>query len=133
MILPILISVSVTPGPYFFWAKAVKLVAANKAAAAKPIATNWDWRLSMRLFSPILVRLSPPLSLVDDHTGEDVGLQHNQKTNEAGEHDRVPEDEAQDRAFMSEPVGRGRGDDDRLRVDHLAHDPAGGIGRTHQD
>jgi hypothetical protein len=30
VILPILISVSVTPGPYFFWAKAVKLVAANK-------------------------------------------------------------------------------------------------------
>src|SRR6478672_595291 len=103
MILPILISVSVTPGPYFFWAKAVKLVAANKAAAAKPIATNWDWRLSMRLFSPrvfLLVGLSPPLSLVDDHTGEDVGLQHNQKTNEAGE-------------------------DDRLGVDHLAHDAAG--------
>ena len=128
MILPILISVSVTPGPYFFWAKAVKLVAANKAAAAKPIATNWDWRLSMRLFSPmvfLLVGLSPPLSLVDDHTGEDVGLQHNQKTNEAGEHDRVPEDEAQDSAFMSEPVGGRRGDDDRLGVDHLAHDAAG--------
>ena len=33
---------------------------------------------------------------------------------------------------MVDPAGRGRGDDDRLRVDHLAHHAAGAVGRAHQ-
>src|SRR5271165_2199566 len=48
------------------------------------------------------------LRLVDDHPGEHVGLQHDEPADEAGERDRVKEDVAQDRAFMAEPVGRGR-------------------------
>ena len=43
---------------------------------------------------------------------------------------RRGEHEAQDLAFMAEPVGRGRGDHDRLRVDHLAHDAAGAVRRA---
>jgi len=43
-----------------------------------------------------------------------VGLQHDQDADQAGERDRVPEDEAQDRAFVAEPVGRRRRDDGRL-------------------
>src|SRR6202008_642756 len=31
-----------------------------------------------------------------DHSGEDVGLQHHQHADEAGQRDRVPEHEAQD-------------------------------------
>jgi hypothetical protein len=54
----------------------------------------------------------------------DIGLQHYQQADKAGECDRVLEHEAQDRALMSVPVGCGRGDYDRLCVDHLAHDAA---------
>ena len=64
------------------------------------------------------------LALMHDHAREDVSLQHHEDADEAGERDRVEEDVAQDRAFMAEPVGRRRGHDDRLGVDHLAHDAA---------
>jgi len=52
-----------------------------------------------------------------------------QHADEAGEGDRVEEYLAQDLALVAEPVGRGRGHDDRLRVDHLAHQAARGVGR----
>src|SRR5258708_17683369 len=39
----------------------------------------------------------------------DIGLQHHEKADEAGQHDGMPEHVAQDRAFMSVPVGRGGG------------------------
>src|SRR6516225_6146482 len=41
-----------------------------------------------------------------DHSGKHVGLRHHKTANEAGEHDRMPEHEAQDRSLMPEPVGR---------------------------
>ncbi len=45
----------------------------------------------------------------------------------------MPEHESKDGAFVPEPVGGGRRDYDRLRVDHLAHHAARGVGRPHQD
>jgi hypothetical protein len=45
----------------------------------------------------------------------------------------VLEHEAQDDAFVAEPVGRGRGRHGPLSVDHLAHDAARGVRRAHQD
>ena len=65
--------------------------------------------------------------LLQDHLCEwvDIGLQHHEQTDKTSQRDRVLEHEAQNRAFVSDPVGGGRGDDDRLRVDHLAHDAAG--------
>ena len=46
MVLPILISVSVTPGPYFFCAKAGK---AGSAASVESVAANAVRRLSTRV------------------------------------------------------------------------------------
>jgi hypothetical protein len=59
-----------------------------------------------------------------DHPGQDIGLQHHQKAHETGECDRVAKYEAQDGAFVAEPVGGCRGNHDRLGVDHFAHDAA---------
>jgi len=79
-------------------------------------------------------RLPLPAALFQNHHREriDVGLQRHQHADEAGQHDRMQEDVAQDRTLVAVPVGRGRGDDDRLRVDHLAHDAAGRVGGRHQ-
>ena len=44
----------------------------------------------------------------------------------------MPEDEAQDAALVAEPSGRGAGDDDALRVDHLAHHAAGAVRGGHE-
>src|SRR3984893_6270968 len=70
---------------------------------------------------------------VNDHPGEDVGLQHHQHADQAGQHDGMQEHEAQDRPLVAKPVGGGGTHDDRLRVEHLAHDAARGIFRGHQD
>ena len=64
------------------------------------------------------------LSSMYDHAGEHVRLQHHQDADQTGEGYRVEKHETQDRTFVPKPVGRGRGDDDRLRVDHFAHDAA---------
>jgi len=72
-------------------------------------------------------------ALLHDHAGEDIGLEHDQNADQACEGDRVLEHETQDRALMSEPVGGSRCNDDRLCIDHLAHDAAGGVGGRHQD
>ena len=53
----------------------------------------------------------------DDHAGEDIGLQHAQHADEAGEGDRVEEYLAQDRALVavSEPASA---TPNRKRVEH---------------
>ena len=45
----------------------------------------------------------------------------------------MPENGAQNGAFLVVLLGGHGGDDDRLRVDHLAHDTAGAVGRRHED
>ena len=62
----------------------------------------------------------------------EIGLAQDQHSDKHGERHGMEEHEAQDRAFMAVPFGRGRGDDDRLRVDHLAHDAARAVRRGHQ-
>jgi hypothetical protein len=44
----------------------------------------------------------------------------------------VTEDRLEDRRFLSDLLRRGCRDDDRLRVDHLAHDASARVGRGHQ-
>src|SRR5450759_5994739 len=60
--------------------------------------------------------------LLQDHQREriDIGLQHHEHADKARQYDRMPETISKDRTFVTVPVGRGGGDDDRLRVDHLA-------------
>src|SRR5260370_24561280 len=72
--------------------------------------------------------------LLRDHRREriDIGLQHHEDADKASQRDRMLEHEAQNSAFMPIPVGGGGGDHDRLRVDHLAHHAAGGVGGAHQ-
>src|SRR3546814_11999981 len=55
-----------------------------------------------------------------------------EEADEAGENDRVTQDIAQDLRFMTVPLGGCRRDDDRLRIDHLAHHPTGGVRGCHQ-
>jgi len=45
----------------------------------------------------------------------------------------MPEDEAEDGAFLADLVGGGGSDADGLGVDHFAHDAAGAVGGAHQD
>jgi hypothetical protein len=65
-------------------------------------------------------------ALLQDHRRErrDIGLQHHEQADQASQRYRMLEHEAQNRAFMSDPVGGSGGDDDRLCIDHLAHHAA---------
>ena len=65
--------------------------------------------------------------------GKDVGVEHDDDADDGGEGDGVPEDEAEDGAFVADLVGGGGGDADGLRVDHFAHDAAGAVGGAHED
>ncbi len=68
-----------------------------------------------------------------DELGEDVGVEHDDYADDGGERDGVPEDEAEDGAFLADLVGGGGGDADGLGVDHFAHDAAGAVGGAHED
>src|SRR5438477_9002327 len=64
---------------------------------------------------------------------ENVGVQHDDRTDDGAERDRVPHDEAKDVAFISHLLSsRGR-DSDGLRVHHFSHHTAGAVGRAHQN
>ena len=65
--------------------------------------------------------------------GEDVGVEHYDYADDGGQGNRVPEDEAEDGAFLADLVGGGGGDADGLGVDHFAHDAAGAVGGAHED
>ena len=64
---------------------------------------------------------------------EDVGVEHDDDADDGAEGDGVPEDEAEDDAFVADLFGGGGGDGDGLGVDHFAHDAAGAICGAHQD
>src|SRR6202049_647546 len=70
---------------------------------------------------------------VGDEWGEDVGVEHDDDADDGGQGYRVPEDEAEDGAFVADLVGGGGGDADGLRVNHLAHDPTGAVGGAHEN
>src|SRR5208282_610999 len=58
-----------------------------------------------------------------------VGHEKDEDADQRGQGNAVPEDVAQNVAFMPIPLGRGAGDDDALRVNHLAHHASGSVGR----
>ena len=68
-----------------------------------------------------------------DELREDVGVHHDNDADDGGERHRVPEDEAENGAFVADLVGGGGGDADGLRVNHLAHDPTGAVGGAHEN
>ena len=70
---------------------------------------------------------------VGDELGEDVGVEHDDYADDGGQGHGVPEDEAEDGAFLADLVGGGGGDADGLGVDHFAHDAAGAVGGAHED
>src|SRR5690348_15509145 len=79
-----------------------------------------------------VVRLA--VILVCDQTGErkHVGLQGYHDAHQSREHNAVEEDVTQDFALMSVPLGSGAGDDDALRINHLAHHAATTVRGGHQ-
>ena len=62
---------------------------------------------------------------VGDELGEDVGVEHYDYADDGGQGNRVPEDEAEDGAFLADLVGGGGGDADGLGVEPFAYDAAG--------
>src|SRR6185503_2302618 len=76
-------------------------------------------RKTPRLLGAGHMRVARGRASVHDHSGEHISLQHDQHADQTGKCYRVQEHEAQDRAFVAEPVGRGRSHHDRLGVDHL--------------
>ena len=59
---------------------------------------------------------------IGDELGEDVGVEHYDYADDGGQGYRVPEDEAEDGAFLADLVGGGGGDADGLGVDHFAEE-----------
>src|SRR5579862_1979624 len=73
-------------------------------------------------------RRAPPLVTEAHSLGdvfrEGVRVQEDDDPDDPGKGDRMPEHEPEDAALVSDLVRGRRGDDDGLRVDHLAHDAA---------
>ena len=73
--------------------------------------------------------------MADDHLreGGDVSLKVYENTHEYRKNEAVPEDVAEDGAFMSVPVGRRARHNDALGVYHLTHHTSGTVGCAHQN
>src|SRR3989442_5857674 len=81
-------------------------------------------------------KLAPSVNEVQpigDELWEDVGVYHNDDADNGSERHGVPEDEAEDRAFVADLIGGGGSDADGLCVNHLAHHAAGAVGCTHEN
>src|SRR4030095_7054820 len=68
-----------------------------------------------------------------DEPREDIGLKEDEDADRGGERDAVPEDVAQDLAFVALLAGGDACHDDALGVDHLSHDAAAAVGGTAPD
>src|SRR5712671_2328786 len=81
-------------------------------------------------------KLAPSVNEVQpirDELWKDVGIHHDDDADDGCERHGVPENKAEDGAFVADLVG-GRGSDaDGLRVNHLAHHAAGAVGCTHEN
>src|SRR2546421_3836375 len=67
------------------------------------------------------------------HMGKDIGVQEDNHSHNGAQSNGMPNHKAEDLAFISYLIGSRGGDNDRLRVHHLAHHSAGAIRCTHQD
>src|SRR5712664_1268005 len=70
---------------------------------------------------------------IRDKLREDVGVHHDDDADDSRKGHGVPENKAEDGAFVANLVGGGGGDADGLSVNHFAHDAAGAIGGAHQN
>src|SRR5215472_13129541 len=70
---------------------------------------------------------------VGDEPRQQVGINHDDDADDSGKRDGVPENEAEDRAFVANLIGRRGGNANRLRIDHLAHDATGAVGAGHEN
>src|SRR5215470_6926701 len=77
---------------------------------------------------PVVFLCSQAFSLLRDQfhsmwnqMRRNVGIEHNNQAHDRAQGDRVPDDEAEDHAFVAHLVRSGGGDANRLSVYHLAH------------
>ena len=64
---------------------------------------------------------------------KNVGIDHHDDADDGRKRDGVPEYKAKDGPFVAYLIGRGRGDANRLRVDHFAHHASGAVGGAHEN
>src|SRR5215472_17052647 len=68
-----------------------------------------------------------------DELRQQVGINHDDDADDSRKHDGMPENEAEDRAFVANLIGRRGGNANRLRIEHLAHDATGAVGAGHEN
>src|SRR5207302_2591123 len=81
-------------------------------------------------------KLAPSVNEVQpirDELRENVGVHHDDDADDGCQRHRMPENKAENGAFVADLVGGGGGDADGLRIDHFAHHTAGTVGGTHKN
>src|SRR5271157_1475036 len=80
-------------------------------------------------------RAYPASALLQYEVRERSNVSHEKHHNphQTSQRNAVEEDVTQNVTFVSIPLGSGTGDDNALRVNHLAHDAAGTVGRGHEN
>src|SRR5439155_79662 len=62
-----------------------------------------------------------------------VGVHHHDDSDDGCKRHGVPENEAEDGAFVANLIGRRGSDANRLRIDHLAHNATGAVRAAHEN
>src|SRR6186713_553762 len=68
-----------------------------------------------------------------NHLGSDIGVEHHKQSNQASQDDAVLEHSFENGRFVSFLMSGSARNHDALCIDHLAHDAACAVGRSHQD
>src|SRR5882672_340663 len=70
---------------------------------------------------------------IRDELREHISVEHDDDADNGSKGHGIPENEAENGAFLPDLIRRGSSDADGLRVDHFAHHAAGTVGRAHQN
>ena len=62
---------------------------------------------------------------------KNVSVQHHNHANDGRQRHRMPKHKAENRALITDLIGRGGSDADRLRVDHFPHHATGAVRGAH--
>src|SRR5882762_5444875 len=68
-----------------------------------------------------------------DELRKNIGVEHDDYADDSRKRHGMPEDKAEDGAFVADLVGGRGGDTDGLCVHHFAHDSAGAVCGAHQN
>src|SRR5437868_12449071 len=121
MMLPILISVSLAPVSYFFWASAVPLVAAKATSAAETAASrSFAWVVMGNSFLLVLLSLLPEFA--DQLLGNDGHLPRAMRHEE--DHDEQQNAEHGAGKTLVDALGDVGHEDDEGRTDEGSRQPA---------